>query len=395
MLTRQHGLSIPESRDPGIDLLRGVSILLVVIHHTMLRIPLPKTDAIELFPKRLLDALGYNGYEAVFIFFVVSGYLIAEHSLRRFVHLGAIDRRAFYVRRVARIAPCLLVLILVLSLFHLLQVPNFTINRPGQSLWRAISAALLLHLNWYEGRTGYLPAGWDVLWSLSIEETFYLAFPIVCLVARWRRWLLPSILLVLAMSLPITRGMLASNEIWQEKAYLPGMAAIATGVLAASLTVNQAPLRRGAIRLLGCYGLIGLFSILFFEDFLWRTLADSTMLILTSASAALLVAFRAGWLARWTGLRTRWIRSFGRLSYEIYLCHVFVLFAVLAGFHALGGEMRSGWAWFIPSVALSWGLGWLIDRVLSTPANRWLRRRLDRRPDNLKPAVAPIIGVEF
>ncbi len=345
----------------------------------MLRIPLTKTDAATLFPTRLLDALGYNGYEAVFIFFVISGYLITDNALRRYGDLGKIDKRAFYVRRLARIAPCLVVLVLVLSMFHVLQIANFTINRPGQSLLQAISSALLLYLNWYEGKTGYLPAAWDVLWSLSIEEAFYLVFPIVCLVARWRSWLLTLALLLLALSLPVSRRLLEANEIWQEKAYLPGMAAIATGVLTAQIGAQAASLGSRTLQLLGCYGVFGLFSILFFEDDLWRLLDNGTMLILTSASAALLLAFRSGWSAPWIARGSSWIQSFGRLSYEIYLSHVFALFAVLALFHALGSDMPSGWIWFIPSLMLSWGLGWLIDRALSTPANRWIRDKLARR----------------
>jgi peptidoglycan/LPS O-acetylase OafA/YrhL len=377
-----------EARNPGIDVLRGLSILLVVIHHTMLRIPLAKTDAITIFPKRLLDALGYNGYQAVFIFFVVSGYLITEHALERFAHLGDIDKRAFYARRVARIAPGLVCVILVLSLLDLMQVPNFTIDRPGQSLSRAIGSALGMHLNWYEGTTGYLPAGWDVLWSLSIEETFYLAFPIVCLVARWRPSVLLLLLMLLALSLPEARSVLSANHVWREKAYLPGMAAIATGVLAACLGARRAaPDGKWSTSVVGCYGVIGLLAVLLFEDDLWHVLGNGTMLILTSAAAALIQAFRWGFLAPWTSKGTRWIRSFGRLSYEIYLSHIFVLFTVLAAFHGLGSDMSYAWVWFIPSVLLSWCLGGIIDRVLSTPANSWLRRKLDRKtmPSNAPP----------
>ena len=40
-----------------------------------------------------------------------------------------------------------------------------------------------MHLNWLEARTGYLPAAWNVLWSLSVEEAFYLAFPLLCMLA--------------------------------------------------------------------------------------------------------------------------------------------------------------------------------------------------------------------
>ncbi len=98
------------------------------------------------------------------------------------------------------------------------------------------------------------------------------------------------------------------------------------------------------------------------------------MLILTGGTALLLLAFHWRWLEVRTARGTAWVRSCGRLSYEIYLSHVFALFPLLAAFHRAGGDMRFAWLWFIPSVGLSWCLGWLVDRVLSSPADRWLRR---------------------
>ncbi len=304
-----------------------MSILLVVIHHTMLRIPLQNTCLAAVLPKRLLEALGYNGYEAVFVFFVVSGFLITTNALRRGPSLGRIGMRSFYARRLARIAPCLLVLVAVLSLLTRLRVPNFTILRPDQSLGRAVLSALGMHLNWYEGHTGYLPAGWDVLWSLSIEELFYLGFPLACLLAR-RRLTPPVVpLCLLALSLPLTRGALAGNEIWQEKAYLPGMAAIATGVLAALYAGRTGRPGTGwMVQMMGCAGTACLLAVLILEDLIWPVLGQATMLILTGGTALLLLAFHWRWLETWTARGTAWVRSCGRLSYEIYLSHIFVLF---------------------------------------------------------------------
>ncbi|MGH8371080.1 MAG: acyltransferase family protein, partial [Gammaproteobacteria bacterium] len=220
------------ARNQGIDLLRGLSILLVIFNHIGLRIPLTHTALTSLLPRSLLHTLNYEGYEAVFIFFVISGFLITTNSLRRWHNLQSIDFKAFYARRFARIVPCLLSLVVVLSVLDLLGVQDYVIKHVDQSLHGAIFSALGLYLNWYEGHTGYLPGNWDVLWSLSIEEVFYIGFPIVCLLSR-RTWILVPLLVVLAMSLPVTHAMLTGNEVWQEKAYLPGMAAIAMGVLGA------------------------------------------------------------------------------------------------------------------------------------------------------------------
>jgi len=373
-------------RNPDIDLLRGLSILLVVLHHIGLRIPLKHGVLADYVPGFVLGALNYNGYEAVFMFFVISGFLITRNSLRRYGSLGRMDVRDFYARRFARIAPCLLALLLVLSALHGLGVDGYVIHKAGQSLPRALSAALGLHLNWYEGHYGYLPANWDVLWSLSIEETFYLAFPIACLMIR-RSSVLLALLMLCALTLPWTHAALKGNEIWQEKAYLPGMAAIAIGVVGAMLAARW-PLRatwsRQAWRLMGSAGIV---AVLFAGAWLWSLLRDGYLLWLTFSVMLLLVSSRGGYAQAWRGLR--WLSSCGRLSYEIYLSHMFVVLTVVRLFHALGSNMQWGVLWYPPTVFLCWLLGLGVDRWLSTPCERWLRVRLLKRSTSALPIMPP------
>ncbi|HET7126631.1 MAG TPA: acyltransferase, partial [Lysobacter sp.] len=328
---------------------------------------------------RLLGALGYNGYEAVFVFFVISGFLIAGHSLRRWGSLAAIDLRAFYVRRAARILPCLLLLLAVLSLLHLAGVPNYIIDKPQQSLGGALSSALGLYLNWYEGRTGWLPGGWDVLWSLSIEEVFYLGFPLACLLLRDARALVLA-LAALALSLPVTRMALSGNEIWQEKAYLPGMAAIATGVLAALLANRVSP-PKAIARLSAFLGAAGLVAVFAFGDVLWQAVGNGYMLVLTLSAALLVLGLHWNSREGARGLRgLGWLRSMGRMSYEIYLSHMFVVFAAVGLYHMLGGDVRFGAWWYPPVVLACWAVGALWARAYSLPCERALRRRWSRRP---------------
>lgn len=350
--------------------------MLVVLHHLGLRMPLRKTFVGEWLPERLLNALNYNGYEAVFVFFVISGFLIAGNALDRWGDLARIDLRTFYVRRAARILPCLLALVAVLAGLHGLGLADYTIHRPGQSLRGAVVAALGLHLNWYEGRTGYLPGSWDVLWSLSIEEVFYLGFPLVCLLVR-RRVLLVPLLVLLALSLPWSLAAIVDNEIWKEKAYLPGMAAIATGVLGALWVRTWPPSARDAraLRWFGCGAMVAM--MLLTVPWLWRSLHDGVMLLLTIATLCLLVGVASTPVTSVTR-RYDWLQSWGRLSYEIYLTHMFVVFAAVGIWRAQGAHMHAAVAWYIPVLLLCWLIGWLVMWAWSQPCDRWLRARLLR-----------------
>ncbi len=144
-------------------------------------------------------------------FFVISGFLITGLSLRRWGSLGGVDIGSFYRMRFARIAPCLLLLLLILTALHLAGAADFVIHPERASLGRALLAALTFHVNWLEGHHGYLPGGWDVLWSLSVEEAFYLVFPLAAVLLRSERLFL-LMLVALVIIGPCNRALLGDTD---------------------------------------------------------------------------------------------------------------------------------------------------------------------------------------
>ncbi|EQD53082.1 lipopolysaccharide modification acyltransferase, partial [mine drainage metagenome] len=195
-----------------------------------------------------------------------------------------------------------------------------------------------------------------------------------------RTWVLLPLLIVLALSLPYTREALNAHPIWREKAYLPGMAAIATGMIGALIAARFKPSNRALSWTLAILGGAGVLGMLTTERFVWPVIGDWDVFLLTFSTMCLLIGLQwsrvAGSNRPWPALG--WLRSMGRHSYEIYLSHMFVVFGAVALFRSLDASMHLGWAWYIPIILLCWGLGLLVARYFSVPCDRVLRAYLLR-----------------
>ncbi len=142
---------------PGLDLLRFFAFLLVFYGH----------------------ALGHTrvGALGVPVFFLLSAYLITELLLRELDRTGSVEIESFYMRRVLRIWPLYFaVLAAGFCVAHALEKQGFS--------FYAMVSYLFLCGNWYCGLHGYLPLGLGGLWSISVEEQFYLIWPTVVRLIR-------------------------------------------------------------------------------------------------------------------------------------------------------------------------------------------------------------------
>jgi peptidoglycan/LPS O-acetylase OafA/YrhL len=360
-------------RNFGLDVLRGLAIFLVMTHHLALPFRLPLFDGLaeDYLGRRVVSALSYSGHWAVYLFFVLSGFLIARRCIEQFGSLAAINWRLFYHQRARRIVPLFAVLLIFISVLHFLHVPYFRIENEGQTWQGAISSAIFLHLNWYEGQTTWLPAAWDVLWSLSIEEVFYIAFPILCLLLP-KRFLLVA-LIVLALSLPWTRAALVDNEIWQEKAYWPGFSAIACGVLTA-LAAQRFSASHRFNQLLAAIGVVAILLCLLWSGVLWSHWQDSALLIFCMIASICIYGASFAWLAPKKMMRILfgWLARLGRLSYELYLTHMLVQIPFVAFVKTYFPNYKALWCLSYPiGILLCVGLALLAEKYVSGILGDW------------------------
>ena len=119
-------------RNYKIDILRGVSILLVLIHHFNIPYKLHDTFlGIPIGSESLSTLIARNGNYGVTMFFVISGFLITQHTLQRSGSLAQIKLKDFYIRRLARIMPCLVLLVTMVSVLGSLGLQTFINQSPN------------------------------------------------------------------------------------------------------------------------------------------------------------------------------------------------------------------------------------------------------------------------
>ena len=167
----------PSSRFDQLDAWRGFGVGLVILFHCRGWIA-SWGPGYGLYAPKWLGLLSPKlAYWGLTLFFAASGFLITITLLRRFGSLGEISAPGFYIARFARIGPFLLLLLAVLSTLHLLHVQSFIINKSGEttaSLPSALLSVLTFRFNSYVATHGVMPLPWTVLWTLSVEEMFYL-----------------------------------------------------------------------------------------------------------------------------------------------------------------------------------------------------------------------------
>ncbi len=365
-------------RNIGIDILRGLSILSVILLHFNIRVPFKETMIGEALPKMWYSFIFWNGYYGVCIFFVISGFLIATSALNKWGSLPEINTKAFYGMRFARIIPLLSLLLIVLSFLHLQGASGFVINEERTSLGRAVLAALGFHINWLEIKVGYLPGNWDVLWSLSIEETFYLFFPLLCLLVKTERQFIAIVAIFLLIS-PYARTSLYPGNELGDKNHLAYLDAIAMGCVAAILSKRDW-LPHKAIPWLTAIGWIFVVAVVLFKRIVYQAGLSSiglnvTLLAIGTALVLMGMQHRMKEGRQKNYLALRWLAAIGRNSYEIYLTHMFVVILLVRWFKAWGGEGEWIWGLYLGGILLSALLGEAVARGFSNPMNRYLRKR--------------------
>jgi peptidoglycan/LPS O-acetylase OafA/YrhL len=376
------------SRNTPIDCLRGVAIMLVLLLHFSLTYGL-KDSPLGWLPEALRNAFSRHGNYGVTIFFTISGFLITSNALQRWGKLSDIDLRTFYLLRVARIMPPLLLVLAIIVALGCLGVPSFSNSDgkealPASFFWLAAGSVLTFWHNVLMQSHGYFNYCLNVYWSLSVEEVFYVLMPLLC-VALKRTWLLVLLCVVLMVAGPWYRSLHADNEIFYMYAYLACFDAIAAGCLAALLVpmlkvstrVAAGLMLAGAAAMLAVYlrGFDGVEAI----GFSLMAMASTTFLIGAAFAAP------PGRLSLGCSAPLRWL---GRHSYEVYLYHI----VVLALLRNLVQKSELTYTTRLPLLLLFLGLtaltAALVARFVALPASQALRRYLPARP------TPPTMGTE-
>ena len=299
-------------RVPAFDGMRGVAVLLVVWFHSGL---------LHVFKWK--PAGGFLGVD---VFFVLSGFLITslllrEQTKRRRVRLGA-----FYRRRVLRLYPAIVVFVIAYLVFtHALHL---NVGRARSSIF----ALLFYYTNWKSIYWPPLGIAFGHLWSLAIEEQFYLVWPLVIGVLGIRARL-RTVVIVLVTTI-------AAIVIWRLYLYESGASwsrsftgtdtradGLLIGALLAHIWMRGKVPRRGIVTaawIAAAFLVLCVFRCSVMGSFLY---VGGFTLVAIATAIVLLAILESDWSGTRV-LQMRPLRAVGRVSYGLYIWHPLVFFWV-------------------------------------------------------------------
>ena len=376
-----------------IDTLRGISILLVMLFHFDMYYHLQTCLWAKVLHLRHLTVLiTRNGYFGVTMFFVISGFLITTTSLQRFGRLRNLHPLSFYWFRFARIAPCLTLVLTVLLVMHYSGNPYFTISTRDYSVFTAVIHILTFRWNSLLVQFGWNINQWNVLWSLSIEETFYFCFPLVCILFRDPR-LLAGLFAIIFLNGPLARS--HATPMGQIYGYFSCFDQIALGCL----TAICFPLARGWFRSSPWTVLVPIFgAFLVAGAYLWKEWRENIvfapsiigigMALLLLGSECILPPF-----LRFLRSLVPPLSALGQRSYEIYLFHLIIIEFMWIISAALKFNLAVySPLWLLVFLFVAYAAAYLIFRFWSEPMNRSIRQLVKRRsrqaPRNVAQPIA-------
>jgi peptidoglycan/LPS O-acetylase OafA/YrhL len=352
---------------PELDVLRLGAFLLVFV---CLAMPTDVAHYERLFKSHiaaeLLAGVFNGGVYGVDLFFCLSSYLITTLLIKEHGLTGTIDVRSFYVRRILRIWPLYFTVLLCVG-------PLVSIFLPDQHLpWRYLAPFILLSGNWATGLWGFPTSYVSILWSVSIEEQFYLTWPQVM-----RRWLhhLPKIAWALIAMAFVTRAALVHFGASRDAIFCNTVARldpIAAGALIGfALKGRVVVLRSSARALLMLLGILGIALCGAFGSGA-GPVCLLTYPAATLASVLLLLASIGIDLSSIPTFVTRPLVHLGRISYGLYVFHGLSLAITEAVFHAI---LRSSHGLQVPcALALTILCATMSYRFLESPFLRLKRR---------------------
>ena len=362
-------------RNYKIDILRGVSILLVLIHHFNIPYKLHDTFlGIPIGSESLSTLIARNGNYGVIMFFVISGYLMTQHTLQRNGSLAQIKLKDFYIRRIARIMPCLMLLVAMVSVLGSLGLQPFINQSPnGVEVSYAVTvlSALSFWMNLLIIEYGWVNYALGVLWSLSVEEVFYLAFPVLCLGFGRGKGFIVFLFAVIAYA-PYFRALHFGEE---SGAYLYHYFSSFDGIAIGCLTAMYAQHFKAAIynpKVIVAVTAFLMTALYFYAPI--KEVSTWGISVFALLTALLILCFTQDLKVKPISYTARSLVWIGQRSYEMYLFHLIVLGLMKVVYFpketVAAEKLMLLPVYFIAVFILSWA----IEKYYSTPLNLKIRQ---------------------